>query len=54
MWPGEAPIEHVEESIITDRDADFVQFILDDVEQRRQAEEEFYAGPDPDTGELPD
>ena len=54
VWPGEAPIEHVEESIITDRDADFVQFILDDVEQRRQAEEEFYAGLDPDTGELPD
>jgi len=29
-----------------------VQFVLDDVAARRQAEDDFYAGLDPNTGEV--
>lgn len=31
---------------------DFVQFVLDDVAARRQAEDDFYAGLNPNTGEV--
>ncbi len=51
-WPGEDPAEPVEDRIIENRDQDFVQFVLDDVAVRRQAEDDFYAGLDPETGEL--
>jgi len=51
-WPGEEPAPPVEDTIITDRDADFVQYVLDEVERRRQAEDAFFAGIDPDTGEV--
>lgn len=51
-WPGEDPADPVEDRIIDNRDQDFVQFVLDDVAARRQAEDEFYAGLDPETGEL--
>ncbi|MEZ4588679.1 MAG: hypothetical protein R2909_20065 [Gemmatimonadales bacterium] len=51
-WPGETPPAPSEETPITNRDEDFVQFVLDDVEARRQAEAEFYANLDPTTGEL--
>ena len=55
-WPGEAPAAPIEDQAITDRDADFVQHVLDDVTARQQAEDEFYAGlgADPETGEVPD
>jgi hypothetical protein len=43
-WPGEEPAEPVEDRVIENRDQDFVQFVLDDVAERRQAEDEFYAG----------
>lgn len=52
-WPGEEPAEPVEDTFIAHRDQDFVQFVLDDVAARRQAEDDFYAGLDPTTGELP-
>ncbi len=52
VWPGEEPAEPVEETPITDRDADFVQHVLDDVARRRAAEDEFYRNLDPDTGEI--
>ncbi|GAB3129141.1 hypothetical protein [Glaciibacter psychrotolerans] len=42
-WPGEGPALTVEDSAITDRDEDFVQFVFEDVEQRRAAEDAFYA-----------
>lgn len=42
-WPGEEPAEPIEDIMIDDRDEDFVQFVLDDVAARRQAEDEFYA-----------
>ena len=41
-WPGEPPADSVEDVAINDRDDDFVQFLLDDVAARRQAEAEFY------------
>jgi len=43
-WPGEDPAEPVEDTIIAHRDQDFVQWVLDDVADRQQAEDEFYAG----------
>ena len=54
-WPGEEPGPPVDDRPITDRDGDFIQFVLDDVTARRQAEVDFYAGlgVDPDTGEVP-
>ncbi len=51
-WPGEEPADPVEEAVIANRDEDFVQFVLDDVARRRQAEEDFYRDVDSDTGEL--
>lgn len=38
-WPGEAPAQSAAECVIADRDADFVQFVLDDVTARRRIEE---------------
>jgi hypothetical protein len=53
VWPGEDPAEPVEDiPIIAHRDQDFVQFVLDDVAARRQAEDEFYQDLDPNTGEV--
>lgn len=51
-WPGEDPAGPVEDTIIVHRDQDFVQFVLDDVAARRQAEDDFYAGLNPNTGEV--
>ena len=42
-WPGEESTELVADVVIADRDNDFVQFIVDDVTDRREAEEAFYA-----------
>ena len=53
VWPGEPPAAPVEDIIITDRNEDFVEFMFADVQARRQAEDEFYAGLDLTTGELP-
>ena len=48
-WPGEGSEEHAEETVITDRDTDFVQYVLDQVEAREKAEDAFYASLDTDT-----
>lgn len=37
-WPGETPAHPATETAIADRDADFVQFVLDDVTARRRVE----------------
>ena len=37
-WPGEPSIHPAPEVVIQDRDADFVQFVLDDVAARRLVE----------------
>ena len=51
-WPGEDPADPIEEATITHRDEDFVRFVLDEVERRREAEDAFFAGIDPATGEV--
>ena len=51
-WPGEDPSEPIEEAPIHDRDEDFVAFVIEEVNRRRQAEDAFYAGIDPQTGEV--
>lgn len=53
-WPGEEPAEHADETAITDRDQDFVQYVLDEVHQRQEAEDAFYASIDERTGEIHD
>jgi hypothetical protein len=42
-WPGEPPADAVEDVVIGDRDEDFVQFVVDDVARRRDAEASFYS-----------
>ncbi|MGK2348657.1 hypothetical protein [Actinomyces sp. W5033] len=51
-WPGEDPAPPIEETPITDRDEDFVQFVLDEVAARQEAEDAFFAAIDPDSGEV--
>lgn len=48
VWPGEGSAEHAEETVITDRDADFVQYVLKQVAARQEAEDAFYASLDTD------
>lgn len=43
IWPGEEPGEPVEDTPIVNRDAEFVEFVLADVQRRREAEEVFYS-----------
>ena len=52
-WPGEDPAPPVEDVIIADRGEDFVQFVFDQVEARREAEEAFFRSLDERTGEVP-
>lgn len=42
-WPGETPIETGPEVVIVDRNADFHQFVADDVAARRRVEEQVRA-----------
>lgn len=51
-WPGEDPARSVEDIVITNRDEDFVQYVVEQVETRRQAEDEFYANLDEHPGEV--
>ena len=37
-WPGEEPVEPAGQVLIEDRDADFVQFVIEDVTVRRRIE----------------
>ena len=52
VWPGEEPGDPIEDIPINDRDAEFVEFVMADVQARREAEEAFYRDLDPDTGEV--
>jgi hypothetical protein len=45
-WPGEDPAPAVEDTIIKNRDEDFISFVLEDTASRRAAEEQFYAAMD--------
>ena len=42
-WPGEPPADVVEDIVIGDRYEDFVQFVVEDVTHRREAEAAFCA-----------
>lgn len=48
-WPGQDPAATVEDVVITNRDEDFVSFVVADLETRRAAESAFYAAMDDDT-----
>jgi len=52
VWPGEAEAEPIEDTPITDRDEDFVAFVIADVERRHELEADFYATLNPETGEV--
>lgn len=52
VWPGEDPAPPVEDIIIADRGEDFVQFVFEQVEARREAEEAFFRTLDEQTGEV--
>ncbi|WP_422933321.1 hypothetical protein [Sinomonas sp. P47F7] len=51
-WPGEDRADPVEDTPVTNRDEDFVQFVLDEVRNRREAEDAFYAALGPANQEL--
>ena len=53
-WPGEEHSQEIVEQVITDREADFVQFVLDQVEARERAEDAFFASIDQEAEEAPD
>lgn len=53
IWPGEDHAVDIVEQVITDRDADFVQFVVDQVQARETAEDAFYASIDDHAGEVP-
>lgn len=42
-WPGETPSDPVEDFYIKDREKDFVEFVLADVEARARLEDAFFA-----------
>ena len=52
VWPGEDPAPPVEDVIIADRGEDFVEFVFEQVEARREAEEAFFRTLDERTGET--
>lgn len=54
VWPGEDPAPPVEDIMIADRDEEFVEWVQADVRRRQQAEDEFCAHIDRDTGEVRD
>ena len=51
-WPGEEHSQQVVEQVIHDREADFVEFVLEQVQAREGAEDAFYANIDFETGEV--
>ncbi|WP_294179732.1 hypothetical protein [uncultured Schumannella sp.] len=51
-WPGEPPAPSVEDIVIEDREAEFVEFVLAEVTKRREEEDQFYRSIDPTTGEV--
>lgn len=52
VWPGEDPAPPIEDHIITDRGEDFVQYVFEQVQARRDAEDEFFRTLDKNTGEV--
>ena len=54
VWPGEDRTIDIVEHVITDRDADFVEFVIEQVQARYAAEDAFFTTIDERTGEIPD
>lgn len=54
FWPGEDRTVEIVEQVITDRDADFVQFVIDQVQAREAAKDAFSANIDKHAGEMRD
>ena len=42
-WPGEDPAPTIQDFTFTDRDTEFVEFVITQVRKRQEAEDEFYA-----------
>ena len=47
-WPGEDPAPTIQDFTFTDRDTEFVEFVIAQVRKRQEAEDEFYASLDDD------
>ena len=45
-WPGEEPAPTIQDFIFTDRDTEFVEFVIAQVRKRQEAEDDFYASLD--------
>ncbi|WP_344062427.1 hypothetical protein [Nostocoides vanveenii] len=43
VWPGEDPAPTIQDFTFTDRDTEFVEFVIAQVRKRQEAEDEFYA-----------
>lgn len=53
-WPGEDPASPVDDIVIADRDAEFVEWVQVEVRRRQDAEDEFYAYLDTDADAVLD
>ncbi|WP_422386009.1 hypothetical protein [Brevibacterium epidermidis] len=53
-WPGEDSADPIYDVFVADRDRDFVEYVAEQVAARRAAEDAFFAGVDPATGEVID
>lgn len=51
-WPGEPPAPAVEDIVIENREAEFVEFVPAEVTKRREEEDRFYRSLNPTTGEV--
>ena len=51
-WPGEPPTPPVDDTVIEDRETEFVEFVYAEVAKRREEEDAFYRSLDPRTGEV--
>ena len=51
-WPGEPPAPPVDDTVIEDRETEFVEFVYAEVAKRREEEDAFYRSLDPRTGEV--
>ena len=49
-WPGEDPAPTIQDFTFTDRDTEFVEFVIAQVRKRQEAEDEFYANLADDEG----
>ena len=49
-WPGEDPAPTIQDLTFTDRDTEFVEFVITQVRKRQEAEDEFYASLADDEG----